>query len=122
MNKQKISQFKIDDNIISNDASYRGGTIKVNVSELFPTIEKDNAIMGAYQNYLGGGMRGAICGGAMFESSELSTDEERALFTKTLEAIKKYFYAITNDEELDMNDEFNTMSYEKQQAMPASAY
>jgi hypothetical protein len=119
--KNKLSQFKIDEYIISCDASYRGGILKVDVSSLFPSIPADEAIMGASQNYLGGGLRGSINGGAMFEPSELS-DSERQMFDALLDQIKRYFHAITSDEECGMNDEWNTFSYEKQQRMPASAY
>lgn len=112
--------FDIEEHIISCDASHRGGTLKIDVSSIFPDVE--DAIMGASQNYLGGGMRGSISGGAMFNPSELANDAERADFTALLERIKRYFHAITNDEEDGMNDEWNTMSYEKNQHMPVSGY
>ena len=120
MTTSKKTTFDISENIISCDASYRGGTLKVDVSELFPSV--DNPVMGAYQNYLGGGMRGAIVGGAMFDPDELANDNERELFHEVAESIKKYFHDITNDEEDGMNDEWNTMDYEKNQNMPVSGY
>jgi len=119
--KNKLSQFMIDEHIITCDASYRGGIIKIDVSSLFPNIPAEDAIMGANQNYLGGGLRGCINGGAMFEPSELSA-KERQMFDALLDQIKRYFHAITSDEEEGMNDEWNTFSYEKQQQMPVSAY
>lgn len=120
--ENKIAEaFDIESHIISCDASYRGGTLKVDVSELFPNITKDEAIMGASQNYLGGGMRACITGGAMFSPDELSAKEQKIFFALK-ERIKQYFHAITNDENLDMNDEWNTMSYDKNQAMPVSGY
>lgn len=119
--KAKKEEFKIDEHILSCDASYRGGVIKIDVSSLFPSIAKEDAIMGASQNYLGGGLRGSISGGAMFEPSELSA-EERPLFDSLLEQIKRYFHAITSSEEMGMNDEWNTFSYERQQKMATSAY
>lgn len=125
MNKKNISKaenFDIEANITSCDMSHRGGTIKVDVSELFgDSIGGCPAIMGAYQNYLGGGMRGSIVGAAMFDPADLSKDNQEIFFTLK-ERIKKYAHAITNDEELDMNDEWNTMEYEKQQSLPVSAF
>lgn len=122
MAKNNISNFDISAHIITCDASHRGGSIKVDVSSLFNGIEDgEEAIMGAYQNYLGGGMRGAIVGASMFNPDALDK-VERAMFDALKEKIKKYFYQITNDEELDMNDEWNTMAYEKQQSLPVSAY
>jgi hypothetical protein len=120
--KTKKCQFKIDEHVISCDASYRGGVIKIDVSSLFPSIPAEDAIMGANQGYLGGGLRGSINGGAMFDPAELETDAERETFTILLDQIKRFFHAITSDEEIGMNDEWNTFSYEKQQNMPSSAY
>jgi len=117
--KKEAKQFNIDEHIISCDISYRGGTLKVDVSELFPNI--DDAVMGAYQNYLGGGLAGSIVGASMFMPDELN-EAERMLFDEIKEKIKKYFYAVANSEDEEMKDEFNTLSYIKQQAMPASAY
>ena len=111
-----VKDFDIESHSISCDASHRGGTLKVDVSELF---EVENAIMGAYQNYLGGGLRGAIVGGAMFEPSELS-EKEQKVFYQLKEKIKHFFYCITNDAE--MNDEWTALAYDKQQSMPVSAY
>jgi len=119
MKNKKADLFDIEANIKECDASHRGGSIKVDVSELFPEVE--NAFMGAYQNYLGGGLRGAIVGASMFEPAELSRNEQKVFFALK-ERIKKYFFAITNDENLDMNDEWNTMEYEKQQSLPVSGY
>jgi len=55
MTKAKAREF-IEAHTIDADISYRGGSLKVDVSELFETGDEP-AIMGAYQNYLGGGDR-----------------------------------------------------------------
>lgn len=122
--KNKIADaFEIEAHIIECDVSYRGGTLKVDVSELFPTV--DEPVMGASQNYLGGGIAGAISGGAMFSPDEL-TAKEQAVFHALLERIKQYFYAINNgggDEY--MQEEVTGASaggYRKNQQMPHSAY
>mgnify|MGYP001570367202 FL=1 len=79
--KQKKSRivealnFDIEAHVIEGDVSYRGGTLKIDVSELFPNVE--NAVMGAYQNYLGGGIAGAIVGGAQFMPEELTAREQK---------------------------------------------
>lgn len=119
MKNNKANSFDIEAHVTECDASYRGGTIKVDVSELFPNVE--DAVMGAYQNYLGGGLRGAIVGAAMFESDELSAKDQK-VFEDLKERIKRYFYDITADPENSMNDECNTLGYEKQQSLPVSGY
>jgi hypothetical protein len=109
----------IEDHTMECDYTRRGGNLKVDVSELFPGI--DNAVMGAYQNYLGGGMLGAVCGGAMFTPDQLSKKDQKR-FHEILEAIKKYFYFITNEEAVDWDEWSKSGSYEEQQRRPASAY
>jgi hypothetical protein len=117
MARSLVDSFDIDSNIISCDASHRGGGMRVDVSSIFtPTGEK--MIMGAYQNYLGGGMRGAVQGGSMFKP----VSKEIARGKKIMEKIKRYYHDITNSEEDSMNDEWNTTSYEQNQKMPMSAY
>ncbi len=110
----KYREF-IEKNTMSCDASGRGGTLKVDVSELFPDIE--DAVMGAYQNYLGGGMLGAIVGATMFDPSELNK-KDQAVFEEIKEDIKKYFHEITNHED----DEWEAASYEQNQRRAVSAY
>jgi hypothetical protein len=108
----------IEKNLKECDVSYRGGTIKVDVSELFPEVE--NPIMGAYQNYLGGGMAGAIVGASMFEPSELSAKQQK-VFEELKEQIKQFFYNVN----AGGGDEYmveNVNSYEKNQNLPVSGY
>lgn len=110
-----MKNFIIEDHIISCDAGYRGGTLKVDVSEVFPEVE--NAIMGAYQNYLGGGMLGAIVGASMFSPDDLGL-EDLAKFRELKEDIKKYFHNLTNHD----GDEWEEADYEANQNRPVSAY
>jgi hypothetical protein len=124
MKKINYKQF-IKDNLISADISYRGGTLKVDVSSLFSEIEKDQAIMGAIQNYLGGGIAGAICGVAMFEPSELSKKNQK-IFFELKEEIKQAFYNENNgggDEYMQENvTGGGGKGYIKNQSLPASGY
>ena len=100
------------------DFSRRGGTLKIDVSELFPNVE--DAVMGAYQNYLGGGMLGAVVGAAQFDPNELSKKDQK-VFIELKEAIKQYFFHVTNEEATEY-DEWIGQSYEQNKNMPASAY
>jgi hypothetical protein len=123
--KNKIADsFDIELNTINCDISYRGGTLKVDVSELFPNIE--NAVMGAYQNYLGGGIAGAIVGAAMFDPSELSAKEEK-VFHALRERIKQYFYDLNNgggDEYMqnEVTGKGAKNGYKRNQSLSVSAY
>jgi hypothetical protein len=112
--KLNIQKF-IENNLIECDLSYRGGTIKVDVAELFPYI--DDATIGAYQNYLGGGLVGAIVGASMFTPDELKAKDVK-LYRELLEGCKEYIYKETNHE----YDEWETASYEETQSRPVSAY
>jgi hypothetical protein len=119
MIKKKIDYIEfIKNNIIECDISYRGGVLKVDVSELFPNV--DNAVMGASQNYLGGGIAGSITGGAMFMPDEL-TKKEQKVFFELKEVIKKYFYDLNSGGGDDYMVE-NVNSYERNQKMCTSAY
>ena len=105
----------IEDNTIEIDVSHRGGIVKVDVSSLFPNV--DNAIAGASQNYLGGGMLGKIEGRRNFKLEDL-TEEELGLYQEFTEEVKRYFHELTRYS----GDEWEDMSYEKNQEMPRSAY
>jgi hypothetical protein len=118
MSKKNYRTF-IEANVTHCDLSYRGGTLKVNVSDLFPNI--DDATMGAYQNYLGGGMAGAIVGASMFDPSELKTKKDQKTFSELKEAIKQYFYDLNHGGGDDyMVNEVN--NYSQNQSLPISAY
>tara|TARA_R110000868_G_scaffold160342_1_gene389793 strand:+ start:422 stop:775 length:354 start_codon:yes stop_codon:yes gene_type:complete len=117
MKNTNYTQF-IEDNTKSCDVSYRGGTLKIDASELFP--ELDDATMGAYQNYLGGGIAGAIQIGTNFNPGDLS-ESDQVVFKDLSEALKRYFYNINNGGGDDyMVEEVN--SYEQNQTLPKSAY
>jgi len=116
MNTKQIREF-ISQNIIECDAGYRGGNIKVDVASLFPEVEDEDTVIGAYQNYLGGGMLGAVVGASMFDFSKLSV-KQRELAEDIKEQCKVYLHNATNH----IGDEWEETTYVKNQAMPVSAY
>lgn len=123
-NIKKVNEFDIEENTTECDVSYRGGVLKVNVSAIFPEVADwdngDEAIMGASQNYLGGGIAGRITSGAMFDASRLNK-KQREVYEALAERIKQYFYELNaggGDEY--MVEEVN--SYEGNQRLAVSGY
>lgn len=108
-----MKNYNIEDNIIRIDASRRGGGIEIDVSELFG----EGCKMSAYQNYLGGGLLGAIQSDVNFTP----TKKQGKKVIELAEELKRYFHKITNEEASEY-DEWNKMSYEKNQSMPSSGY
>lgn len=108
-----MKNYNIEDNIIRIDASRRGGGIEIDVSELFG----EGCKMSAYQNYLGGGLLGSIQSDINFTP----TKKQGKKVIELAEELKRYFHKITNEEASEY-DEWNKMSYEKNQSMPSSGY
>jgi len=102
----------IKDNTLRIDASPRGGGIEIDASKY---LRIPNARITAYQNYLGGGLLGAVCASRNFETK----DRTKIKKTVRLEvALKKYFFNITNEGQ----DEWSEQSYEQNQRMPQSGF
>lgn len=129
--KKDYRQY-IEQNTIDCDVSYRGGSLKVDVSGLLSeksraAIEKagEDAIAGAYQNYLGGGIAGSIQTGRMFDIALLSKADQKA-WPAIAEALKRYFYDINHgggDEYMHDNVTGpEAGGYEAVQRLPASGY
>lgn len=113
---KKINYRKyIEEHTMDLDYSHRGGIIKVDVSYLFPNIF--NAIAGASQNYLGGGLLGKVESGRNFKLEDL-TEKERKIYEEFSEEVKKYFHELTNEN----LDEYSQTDYEVNQGMPKSGY
>lgn len=114
----------IESNLIDCDISYRGGSFKIDVSDLFDTGEEP-AIMGAYQNYLGGGMAGSIQVGTKFNPNNLNEKDQKVFFELSKE-LKKWFYNQNNGGGDDYMQEEVTGSeaggFERLQKMPVSGY
>jgi hypothetical protein len=83
----------IEANILRLVASRRGGGIEIDLSAMFG----EDCKMSAYQNYLGGGLIGAVQSDYNFKEKEL-TEKEQKDFEDISEALKKYFFTITNEE------------------------
>ena len=131
MTKKQIKEYVTNrENCINMDISYRGGMLKINVSSLFPKLSEqagESLFMGAYQNYLGGGMAGAIVGGANFSPDDLKTKKDKDLFFSIKEECKRYFYALNNGGGDDYMQENVTgkrakKGYFKNQTLPVSGY
>ncbi|RLD75977.1 MAG: hypothetical protein DRJ15_16185, partial [Bacteroidetes bacterium] len=58
----------IEDNTLRLEVSRRGGGVEIDCTSLFNI---DNAKMAAYQNYLGGGIAGAVQVNANFKPKKL---------------------------------------------------
>ena len=104
----------IENHILRCEASYRGGGIEIDCTELFPHIEE--AKMTAYQNYLGGGILGAIQSDNNFEGVLKKKDRQK--FEQLQDALKRYFHNLTNHGD----DEWESATYEENQRRPKSAY
>jgi len=87
------NEFDIESHLTDCDISYRGGFFRCNVRELFPNV--DDAIMGAAQNYLGGGIAGAIQARAMFTPDELNA-KELEIFDALKPRMIQFFYNVNN--------------------------
>ena len=114
----KIDLFEyIEANTLRLEASHRGGGIEIDATEYLG--EKYPLKMTAYQNYLGGGMAGAIAGSIEGHLRDYPKSiQAKAL--KLNEALKQYFYNITNDIVEDYDQWAASESYEAQQARPVS--
>lgn len=112
MKKVKTNWIEyIENNTIRCEASGRGGGIEIDLGELLGEGKK----MSAYQNYLGGGMLGAIQSNCNFEPANFMEGE---MVKEIAEALKKYFHNLTNHE----GDEWEEQSYKQNQNMPVSGY
>jgi hypothetical protein len=120
MAKSKVDYNQyIEDHTLRCEASYRGGGIEIDITELFPRLAKqsDQLLLCAYQNYLGGGMLGAISSSQNFSIDHLNKTELTRLL-EIKDQLKRYFHNLTNHSD----DEWEDASYEDNQNRPTSAY
>ena len=132
MSKINYREF-IEENIKNSDISYRGGVLKVDVSGLFSqksldAIEEagEEAMAGASQNYLGGGIAGRITSGRSFDIN-LLTKADQKKYEAFSKAVIVYFYEINNGGGDDYMQENVTghdakKGFDALQRMPASGY
>ena len=112
---------KIENAVIRQGLSSRGGGIEIDLTIWGYVDEK----MTAYQNYLGGGMLGAICNDCTIDNWENgitekddSKHENRNELLTIAEELKRYMHELTNHSD----DEWETSSYEDNQKGSVSAY
>lgn len=108
----------IEGHTLRLDVSHRGGGIEIDASE-FTGIE--DLKMTAYQNYLGGGMTGSVQG-CIEPHWHDGTKEQRTRAVELNEALKHYFYCLSNEEVADWDEWATSQSYQDRQNRPASAY
>ena len=104
-NKENIMDFEV----IREEYSSRGGGIEIDLTSFGYEDEK----MTAYQNYLGGGMLGAI--GNDCTISEWKEDEK---LVEIADKLSRHFHTLTNHSD----DEFESATFEENQKRPSSAY
>lgn len=115
--KRRTTLEKIKMNILREEISTRGGGIEIDLSPFGFKGQK----MSAYQNYLGGGLLGAVCSNDTIRRQSFrdqQTEKNNAKLDKIAEELKKYFHSLTNPE----GQEWEERSYEQNQDMPVSAY
>ena len=109
----------IEGHTLRLDVSHRGGGIEIDAGEYLG--DRYPLKMTAYQNYLGGGMTGSVQGAIEGHLRDYpKTIQARAL--KLNEALKHYFYCLSNDQVADWDEWATSQSYQDQQNRPASAY
>jgi hypothetical protein len=104
--------------LLDAEIGYRGGGIKIDASLLIDFIDDDdiNTTCGTYQNYLGGGMLGAVCSGSNFSKDDLTKQGQKD-YIYLMECLKKLHHSLTNHVY-----EWENQTYEQNQKMSISAY
>tara|TARA_R110000824_G_scaffold107769_1_gene254325 strand:+ start:739 stop:1065 length:327 start_codon:yes stop_codon:yes gene_type:complete len=105
---------KIEKAVTRLEVSYRGGGVEI---DLKPFGFKEGSKMSAYQNYLGGGMLGAIQSNHNLFRTSFTSEETKKLEKISLE-LKQFFHDQTNHE----GDEWEEATFEENQKRPSSAY
>lgn len=112
----------IENHTMKCEAGYRGGGIEIELDELMGLEGGEGVFtMTAYQNYLGGGMLGAICNSYNFDQENMAdfmTPERCRAIDEVTDALNRYFHNLTNHED----DEWESTDYERGQLRPESAY
>jgi len=107
--RKEIANIDFESLTLRQQISSRGGGVEINLEPLGYPGEK----MTAYQNYLGGGMLGAVV-----SDCTIPKDKRDAKLQQIAEQLKQYFHALTNPEE----GEWEHTSYTQNQNLPSSAY
>lgn len=96
--------------------SSRGGGIEIDLTTLGFPGER----MAAYQNYLGGGLLGAVGVNDTLRVRlrPFVTEKQARKLDAIGEQLKRYYHSLTNPDP----GEWESMTYERNQAMPESGY
>lgn len=103
--------------IIRQEISTRGGGVEIDLKKFG---FKQGSKMAAYQNYLGGGLLGAVRSNYQVvrkDPYQSLTEEQVTKLEKIAEELRKYFHERTNPD-----TEWEGSSYEENQRRPAAAY
>ncbi|MGI9028178.1 MAG: hypothetical protein ACR2FM_05070 [Candidatus Saccharimonadales bacterium] len=107
----------IEANTLRLEASHRGGGIEIDASGY---LKLPGAKMTAYQNYLGGGMTGSVQSSRNFTVA--ASAKKHAQAEGLAEALKQYYYNITNELVQDWDEWAASDSYLEQQTRAGGAY
>lgn len=103
-------------NTLRLDYSHRGGGIEIDASDY---LDLPGAKMTAYQNYLGGGMLGSVQSSRNFSQCN---EPREAKAQRLAEALKRYFYALSNEAVSEWDEWAASPNYEAQQLRSGSGY
>lgn len=106
--QERLTYKGIEIPILREQISSRGGGIEIDISPLGFHGEK----MTAYQNYLGGGMLGAVQSDCTFLHNTFIDDDAAKEIETIQEDLKRFLHELTT----------LGMSFEDNQRLPASAY
>lgn len=109
----KSLRKKIVSAILRQQVTSRGGGVEITLK---PWGFRDDAKMAAYQNYLGGGMLGAVQTNHNIFRTSFTPTETRKL-ERIAKELAQYFHELTNPD-----TEWEGSSFEENQRRPASAY
>lgn len=120
--KSKVNLFEyIEGHTIRLEASHRGGGIEIDATDYLGYGGRYPLCMTAYQNYLGGGMLGAVDSSIQGHLREYPAAVQKKALVLS-EALKRYYYNVTNEIVEDYDEWAASASFEAQQARPVSAY
>ena len=104
-----MEKINFEEITLRKQISSRGGGIEISLD----TIGWPDVKMTAYQNYLGGGMLGAVANDCTI--SDWNTNPE---LTEIARQLREYFFNLTNPDEEYWEHE----TFEQNQSLPVSAY
>ena len=110
----RVNEENVISAITREQISYRGGGVEIDLSQFG---FKSGSRMSAYQNYLGGGLLGAIQSNHNMFRESLTPAQERKI-EKLSDILKRYLHSQTNHED----DEWECATFEQNQLRPVSGY